>query len=169
MKAIIQAIFTHLQGIIDVNNQPILKRIDLYNNQFDTYEKDHPLPLPAVLVEIMPIAWARVKRGVQMGKVNIRFHLGQELYSDSFQGSPSQSRALEVLDLVQKLYLALQNYQIPDCSPMERVQTTTDTQYGNCIVHILEYTFEYNDSTKAIQEDSQYVKVTPDLEPHIEE
>jgi hypothetical protein len=169
MKPVILSLFQKLQTMVDVNNAPLIKRIALFNDQFNTYEKDHAIPLPAVLVEIMPIAWARVKRGVQNGTLNIKFHLGQEIYTDDFQGSATQAKALAVFDLLQSLYLTLQNFQMPNCSPMERVQTITDTQYGNCIVHIVEYTCTYNDDTKAVQEDAEYIKITPDLQTQIEE
>jgi hypothetical protein len=159
MKAQILAIFQHLKLKI-----PELKRIDLYNtDQFETYEQDHPLPLPSVLVEILPITWQRTKQGIQQGKLTLRFHLGQELYSDSWQDSPSQNRALEVFDLLQRLYLALQDFAPPNCTLLERVQTNTDTQYKNCIVHITEFVCTYNDDTKAIDIDSQYQTINPDL------
>ncbi len=141
---------------------PSIGWIDLFNDQFTKLEQGEelPIPLPAVMIELQ-VDWTANGNGLQSGNCRVVLHVGQELYTDSYYGSPDQSRALEVLDLLQSLYTHLQGFEQPGFSALERTQNEQDTNYGNLVVHKITFSTQLVDNSRSL--DNRYQKLTPDL------
>jgi hypothetical protein len=156
MKILYQA----LANLLATNEKVVT--VDLYNqNYFNEGKKT--LALPAILIDFGTTPWSRNKQGVQQGEMTIRFHIVNELYEDFFEGAETQSRALEIFDFVEEVYLLLQDFSGETFSKLERTQTDTDTNFDSVIIHILTFKTLYTDTTKA--DNSKYIKIEPDIEP----
>jgi hypothetical protein len=139
---------------------PDVGHTDLFNRQFDRLSEEYPLAFPAILIELQASFTGKGK-GKQDGAWTITLHIGQELYADSYMGSDSQGKALEILDFVDRVYLALQGFEGAKLSPLERTSLEPDSDHDNLVVYKMSFTTSLLDDSKAVA--AAYIKLTPDL------
>jgi hypothetical protein len=139
---------------------PETGHIDLFNRQFDRLETGHPVAYPAILID-MQAEFAGKGKGKQDGAWTITMHIGQELYADTYMGSDSQIKAFEVLDFVDKVYLALQGFEGERLSPLERTALEPDSDHDNLVVYKISFMGNLLDDSKA--EAAAYIKLSPEL------
>ena len=98
-------------------------QIEVFANQFEKLNREHnnelPLSLPAVLVEFANTEW-KTEKNRQVGDTIITIHIGQNLYSEY---SSQTTDSFKVLDLVQAIYLAIQNEATTISTPFKRKTT----------------------------------------------
>jgi len=86
---------------------PDIKYISLYNNQFNNSETNRAIPLPAVLIEILPINFNDYLSNVQYATVQVNLHLGTPIYNGFDRGDKMQDNSFKHLRLLDKLYIGL--------------------------------------------------------------
>ena len=104
----ISSIYKSLQYFITDRISEI-KYISLYNDQFNQPLENRALPMPAVLIEILPINFENLLRQVQYAEVDINIHFGTEIYSGFDRDDAKQDSSLNHLILLDKLYVGLNN------------------------------------------------------------
>jgi len=109
----IASIFKTLQYFI-TERVPDIKYISLYNNQFNNSDSNRPLPMPAVLIEILPINFDDLLQNVQMSIVEVNIHLGTEIYNGFDRDDSMQDTSLDHLKLLDKLYIGLNRVNTQD-------------------------------------------------------
>ena len=172
MKAIYKAIAAKLFADFNDNSlqgghlgKPKLS-VDLWNRQTERQQEQHPLFLPAVFVEFSTANYKRNSSGVQNGTQEIVIRVVQETYSDTFEGSGTQEKALEVLDLLEAVYVSLQDLSGEQFSKLERKTQSYDNNYNNIIVFEMVFMTSFVDDTKLSA--TEYIGITPDLMPERE-
>lgn len=135
--------------------------VEVFANQFDKSLREHnnelPLALPAVLVEFSNTEWKNEK-GRQLGDTIITIHIGQDLYTEY---SSKKEDAFKVLDLVQVIYLAIQNQTTPISTPFTRKTTKYDKEEKNLCVYQMDFSTQIFDDS--ISNNDSLLFVTPDI------
>jgi len=96
---------------------PEIKYVSLYNNQFNNPESNRQIPLPAVLIEILPINFNDLLQNVQYAEVNVNIHLGTEIYSSFDRNDKMQDNSFNNLRMLDKLYISLNRINTSDLPP----------------------------------------------------
>ncbi len=135
--------------------------VEVFANQFDRLLRENnnelPLATPAVLVEFSNTEW-KTEKGRQVGDTIISIHIGQDLYSEY---SSKKEDAFKVLDLVQAIYLLIQNQTTEISTPFKRKTTKYDKEQRNlCVYQIDFFTQIYDDSES---NNNSLLYVTPDI------
>lgn len=142
---------------------PSLRHIDRYN-QSTIEGQNTPFLLPAVLIDFGNPTWTRNNNvGVQQGLFEIRIHIFQEIYENFLEGDNTQQKALETFDLIQNIYLVLQDFSGVKFSPLERKSNETPNNWNTFLEDVIVFSTIYTDTSK--QENSKYTKVEPDIHP----
>jgi hypothetical protein len=138
MKDLYTAIEAHITTFL-----PEIKHVDLFNNQLAELQVDEnnglPFDLPAIFVEFAPIQWAKQSSKQKNGTVEVRIHILQENYSQSFRNSQDKEDALDVLDLVDKVDDTFENFKAENHTPFDGVSTEPDNDHGTVINYIHQY------------------------------
>ncbi|MDJ1494159.1 hypothetical protein QNI19_14540 [Cytophagaceae bacterium DM2B3-1] len=146
-----------------------IKWMDVYNRQFENLELDRNndstiVPLPAVLVEMSVDKWDGQSKGIQIGECIVTLHIGQDLYEDTYDGSPDQIKALSnIFDLPEAIYLQLQGFKGATFSGLERTKHIPDTSFTNLNVQQVIFKTTLSDPSKARADEAKLKKLTPDL------
>lgn len=128
---------------------PELKQIALFTNQYNMTDEELPIFPPACFIEFGEIPWLDTGLHTQEGNADISFHLVMDfvLPTDGFDlaGFNAQEYDLKVLDLMQKLHLGLQGWQMRDqaglahASPFTRTSIRPEPDAGGLAVWIVTY------------------------------
>lgn len=103
--------------------------IDLDKGQLQQKKENYPFPLPAVLVKFGAIRWSSASEGLRLGDLTFTFTLIDNLVTDSFEGAESENETIELLDLQDDLFQALEEFSTTDMQPLTREsegETKTD-------------------------------------------
>jgi hypothetical protein len=140
---------------------PEITHVRLYNNQFDRSNNDETerndeqaFPYPCAFIEFDEIEFTTATGLLQSFSGIMRIYLGFESYKfeDTY-----------ILDLKQKLYKALQGYQVTTTKVYGRTMRRSERQdvdHNNVYVYIQEYAISGKDSSYST-EDSKVVKDPP--------
>lgn len=139
-------IATYYQLLVEriKNNVPEIATVELYTNQYNHTEEERPIITPAVYIEFGNISWHDTGINTQEGilTVNIHFVIPHLLPSDSIDFNEYN---IQVLELLQKLHLALQGYQMIDnnryahSTKLTRISTQHDTNSDGLQIWINTY------------------------------
>lgn len=114
------------------DKMPELKQIALFMNQYNLTEEELPLFPPCCFIEFGEIPWRDTGLHIQEGDAEISFHLVMDfvLPTDNFdlEGFNALEYDTKVLDLMQKLHLALQGWDLKD--QQGRIYTGAFTRSG---------------------------------------
>lgn len=136
-------------------------QVEVFANQFDKLLREHnnelPMRLPAVLVEFSNTEW-KTEKGRQVGDTIITIHIGQDLYTEY---SSKKENAFKVLDLVQAIYLLIQNQVTLISAPFKRKTTKYDKDEKNLCVYQMDFSTQIFDDSESNNESLLYV--TPDI------
>lgn len=92
-----------IDKLLDDNDQPIIKHIDLWHEQVNYLTEELPFDCPAVFVEFNVIEANDTGAMVQHLTTQIDLHLFYETFSDTYMGAIMQDNALDYLDVLTKL------------------------------------------------------------------
>lgn len=112
---------------------PELVYVDLQKQQFKKANPEHPIPMPALLIEMRDGSFENISHLSQTGKKTISIYRYDELVTDSFDGSESENETIELLDNQDALFQAFQGESCELFSAMIRVSESIH-EYGNCYV-----------------------------------
>jgi len=99
-----------LKSLRNVDNTPIFKHFDLWNQQVDFLEQETPFQYPAIFVEFLPIAWGKMGYNKQNADITIRIHIVSRWLSNTADYNPQYYDALEYLELADIVNNSLTNF-----------------------------------------------------------
>ena len=111
-----------LKGLKDGDGQPLIRHIDLWNEQVEFIEQEEPFATPAVFIEFRPVQWATLGGTAQQADVPFRLHVVTTWQGSAKDGSPFRADALDRFDLLDRIDACLFRLAAPEAVP------TTTTQ-----------------------------------------
>lgn len=126
------------------NTVPEIEIVELYINQYNNTDKERPIITPAVYIEFSTINWHDTGINTQEGllTINIHFVVSHLLPNNAIDFNEYN---IKVLELFQKLHLALQGYQMIDnnkyafSTKLTRISTQYDTNSDGLQIWINTY------------------------------
>jgi hypothetical protein len=113
---------------------------DLWNNQLDNLDNEHPILFPALFLDFSNLRWETTSKLVQEADAVLRLYVVQEPYGEAYSGSLDQARALEYLDRIDAVNEALHGFaKDPYFGALSRSLSESQQQYGELVVWVLEY------------------------------
>jgi len=126
-KQLYKEIEAALLSILDDNDLQLIQYVDLWNNQVDDAEESEAFDTPAIFVEFKTIKWRTLGNKAQEGNVTLTLHIVTKKNASTSNDSKFQDKELDALDLPDKIFTKLQNFNPTNSSYMVR----TDTDYNN--------------------------------------
>jgi hypothetical protein len=77
-----------------------VKWIDLWYNQINFLETEHPFPSPAIFMNFRILNTSDLGEKVQNVKLQVDFYIFYETFADTYEGSHNQESALLFLDIL---------------------------------------------------------------------
>ena len=139
-------IANRLEQLVYKSGKEIFECIDLWNNQWTYLEQEKPFSFPCVFIEFVQIPWKPIGGHAQQGDVTANLHIGSKVIAQSRQGSPTQTRALEHLRLLDAVHLLLTGWGA-ECGygSFTRVASLHDHDHNELIAHVETYRFTVKD------------------------
>lgn len=103
------------------DSMPDIKHIDLWHNQVNFLDTEHPFATPAVFLGFRSDNIQDMGLKVQHVKVQIDVYLFYETFADTYKGSANQDNALEFLQFFDQLFATLHGTDGEQYSSMRRV------------------------------------------------
>lgn len=129
----------------------IFQHFDLWNQNVDFLEQDTPFARPAIFVEFMPIQWKTIGAKVQEAALVIKLHIVTDWFEGTAKYNPTQSAALDYLDLPDKVIAAIQNITVNGSGSLTRTQSVINHNHHKYVDSIEEYTAYIKDSSAAVE------------------
>ncbi|MCQ2313257.1 MAG: hypothetical protein MJZ84_07425 [Paludibacteraceae bacterium] len=144
-KVIYTAIKQTLLSIKDSNNNPVIKHVDLWNQQTVLPEEEQPFATPAVFIEFMQIQWNPLAQGIREATVQIALHV----VTDSRVGAWSD--VLNVFVLMDDINKALHRLSTVDgnytMDSLTLIQSDTDHDFDELQNNIETYSCHVTDAS----------------------
>lgn len=106
---IYQALTERLKAWKDGNGAPVVRTIDLWNEQVEFIEQEDAFDTPAVFIEFRPVQWGTLGGSVQRAELTLRLHIVTAWQGSARDGSPYQEQALKRFNLLDSLDARLFN------------------------------------------------------------
>ncbi len=124
---------------------PEFNEVLLWNNQVDSIdlqeERNYNFPNCFIGFQI-PALFNTETSGQQKAQIELTVYIVDEIYSNEFDdGTPN----LDIFDLKQKVFLALQTYSATPMGALSRISEETDEDHPNLYVFKQTYSVEYVD------------------------
>ena len=84
-----------------------IKWVDLWHNQINFLEDEHQFPAPAVFLSFRSLAIDDLAENIQEVNLQIEVYLFYETFADTYKGSINQDSALEFIELMEQIHIAL--------------------------------------------------------------
>jgi hypothetical protein len=167
LKQIFLDIENKLKTIKNAENEPLFQFFDLWNRQVEFMEQESGLLFPACFIEFLPISWKNQSQKVQDADLSIRLHIVTEWFADTFDKTPENIRqkSLEMLDLENRVFKALQHFTPTNCNGFMRTQTVINHDHEGCVDTRQEYICNMLDysALEADEQNYEYVMVQPQI------
>lgn len=98
-----------IKAIKDDNDLQLIKHFDIWNQQVDFLEAETPFQYPAVFIEFEPIQWQTLGNRMQQAELVVKIHIVIRWLAQTADYSPTESDALDYLDIPDKIFVALQS------------------------------------------------------------
>lgn len=122
--------------------------VDFWNNQPGRESEEHPLQLPACYVEL-DVTWENISNIHQKGEVEIRLHIIQEQYSDSYLSNyrpQDDAQLLSLLDRPEKVYQAIQGKRGAAFNSLRRTSQSFPSDFDNVHETVLGFRCEVTEA-----------------------
>ncbi|MDX2304626.1 MAG: hypothetical protein NW226_17590 [Microscillaceae bacterium] len=129
--------------LLEANNLPAIKHIDLFNSQYKYEELEIAYALPAIFIEMAEAGVAEKGRLDESRLETIRIHIEQKQLASTAFNSYNRPKALESLRLVDAVHLILKGYEGTYWGKMRLVSRELETDHGINPVHIYTYTSQF--------------------------
>ena len=113
-------LYTELSGLIS-SQLPSVRWIDLWHNQVNFLDSEHPFPVPAVFLSFVSQDITDTGTRVQQVDLQVDVYLFYETFADTYQGAWNQASALDFLDTLNGLQSILHASSGDNYSAMRRV------------------------------------------------
>lgn len=138
-KQLYLAVIERLKTIRNEENQPVIRHFDLWNENVAFIEQE-TFAMPAVFLEFPPITWSTLPHGVQEATITLNLHIVTRWDSPSSDGSPYQNRALEYLDLLDRINALLHCFSGENFGSFTRTGSTTNHNHEGVLDSLETYT-----------------------------
>lgn len=144
-KLLYNTIKETLLSMLDENEQPVIKHVDLWNQQTVLPEEEQAFDTPAVFIEFGNIQWRPLQRGVREAEVQIGLHV----VTDSRVGSWDDAiHVFELLDDINKKLHCLHTTEgVRTMDSLTLVQSQTDNEFDELMDNIETYSCHVTDAT----------------------
>jgi hypothetical protein len=130
-----------LKLIVDDNDQPVIKTIDLWNEQWQFIDKIPAFAFPAVFIGFKQMTWTQLGKHRQSADALIEIHVGSYSLAETKNGSVNQEKALAHLDLLDAIHYWLSGWD--KCGDyfggMTRVNSEFDHNHNATVAHVETY------------------------------
>lgn len=152
-----------IKDVPEVDDKPVIKHFDLWNNNLQALGKEGVFDMPAIFIEYMPIKWeATGTKGQQSADLVLRLHIITNTLAKSSDNSKQQSQALHHLELIDKLHYCMAQWIGTDYTGhIVRTQSLTDNNHNQILHNIEEFI------TKAVDDSGVYYPKTVTLKANI--
>lgn len=151
-----KTLYNQIKNYVQTNINQIA-HTSLWNDQINNLEDEVPFMRPALFVELGAIQWNTASKRQKTGTITITLHL----ITDCYDTLADDNDALQALDLLDTLASAFDGVRFENCTPLVPNTTTTDSNHGNLIHLLLDYSTEI---TSCITDKKNYTAVEPDLQ-----
>lgn len=103
-----------------VSQIPGIEWVDLWHNQVNFLEDEHPFPTPAVFLSFRTMIVEDARENMQIMRLQVEAYLFYETFADTYKGSVNQGSALDFLDLMNSIYAKLHGTTGENYSEMRR-------------------------------------------------
>lgn len=144
-KLLYNTIKETLLSMLDEDEQPIIKHVDLWNQQTVVPEDEQPFDTPAVFIEFGNIQWRPLQQGVREAEVQIGLHV----VTDSRVGSWADTiHVFELLDDINKQLHCLHTTEGKrTMDSLTLVQSQTDHDFDELQDNIETYSCHVTDAS----------------------
>jgi hypothetical protein len=98
-----------------------VKWIDLWHNQVNFLDVEHPFPAPAIFLAFRSDGIEDARENIQHVKLQIEAYLFYETFADTYHGSVNKTDAVEFLALMNEIHKTLHGTDGESYSGMRRV------------------------------------------------
>lgn len=138
------------------DGKPVIRTVDLWNEQVEFIEQEEPFDTPAVFVEFRPVRWTTLGGLAQQADVDIRLHIVTRWKGSAKDGSVFQMDALRRFDLLDRIDNALFNLQGADGGTsfcmFRRTGSSTNHNHDELVEDIADYACKVNERLTADNE-----------------
>lgn len=135
---------------------PEVKWQDLWHNQVNFLETEHPFPTPALFYQFRVINTQDLGDRVQKATLQLDIYLFYETFADTYHGSWNQSSALEFLDILTKVYALYHASEGTNYSNMRHIGTSAVDTGGAGNTYMVSFTCELvNYAAQILYEDME--------------
>ena len=99
---------------------PALLWGDLWHNQVNFLDQEHPFPTPAYFLSFRVLGTQDEGQKVQSLKMQVDCYIFYETMADTFEGSFNQDSALAFLDIIESVYASIHGTSGENYSEMRR-------------------------------------------------
>lgn len=117
---------------------PELKKIALWNNQFERYDKENSWGFPCLFIQFTPNVHDQFLRGIQNVEFTITFHIGLESYLDE---------DTRIFELKQKLFKVVHYFECNNWTRCERIAERPDFDHDAYQVYEMDFRSVLTDYT----------------------
>lgn len=110
---------------------PTVQWVDLWSNQVNFLETEHPFQTPAVFLSFRTLSTKDMGERQQEVNLQVDFYLFFETFLDTFQGAYNQAGALEFLELMDALHGNFHGSAGENYSAMRRVGFNAEDTGGS--------------------------------------
>lgn len=144
-KLLYNTIKETLLSMLDEDEQPIIKHVDLWNQQTVVPEDEQPFDTPAVFIEFGNIQWRPLQQGVREAEAQIGLHV----VTDSRVGSWADTiHVFELLDDINKQLHCLHTTEGKrTMDSLTLVQSQTDHDFDELQDNIETYSCHVTDAS----------------------
>jgi hypothetical protein len=145
MKTVYTAVMARLKEQV-----PELKWIDLDAGQLDVRDKRPPLAYPCALVDIAVNNCRDLYAGVQLCHALVSVRVAQNLPSSRTGSATSgdvRNNALRRFDLIEKVYVALRDFDDDGFNPLSRTGQTREKHPDGLFVCRIDFQTDFRDDT----------------------
>jgi len=129
--------------------------IQLYNNQFARLQDGTAtFATPALFVEFAVNSVQQLGTGIQLFDLTVRLHICHQ-----FLNGDNMGEDLDVYDLAQEVYKAMQEFETTGSSAFVRIAEEEDSNYKNIYHYIMDFATTYIDNDK--QQPFNGIQTTP--------
>lgn len=104
-----------------VDNLPEVRWVDLWHNQINFLEEEHPFPTPAVFLSFRSKDLQDAGKKVQRVVLQIDFFLYYETFLDTFKGAYNEEGALKFIETLDHLHALFHGTDGENYSSMRRL------------------------------------------------
>ncbi|MNS03107.1 hypothetical protein D3C72_344350 [compost metagenome] len=145
-------LYKELASIIEAK-VPGISWQDLWHNQVNFLEEEHPFPTPALFYSFRTMGTTDLGKKAQKLPVQVDIYLFFETFADTYNGSWNQNGALGFLDLLTQVHAALHGTTGENYSSMRRISFNPVDTGGAGNTYLQSFSCELIDESAVNQEE----------------